>query len=219
MKKLCLVFAILIVTGCSANYKLNINSNFVEEEASIKVPFDVIDANSLKKQATSRTAYDGNLYNFNEKKDSNNYLLNYSYKYGVGDYSKSTILQKCYEKSGIENTDDVFSISTSDRFNCIEMEDDFYLDEVNVVIETDLKVLDNNADEKNGNTYIWNIDYSNYMNKPIVFKAEKNIFDKAKSFVLDIRIISTLLILFIIGFSLYWFIKYLKRKHIKNNQI
>ena len=54
------------------------------------------------------------------------------------------------------------------------VDENLIVDSVKVNITTELEVLENNADEVNGNTYTWNINNNNYLNKEVNIQLKRS---------------------------------------------
>lgn len=89
-------------------------------------------------------------YNKTKQKVSNGYLVTLKYDYAYLFLSKSRIVDECFADSKLTNVDSYISFSAS-GFYCAHR-----ADSINVVINTDLNVLNSNATSINGNNYTWN---------------------------------------------------------------
>lgn len=159
MKKYLLLFALLLLTGCSATYNLDIDSgNFTE-----KLDIDGASVNSIS-DLILPLDYDIDEYTIDDVKPGdegfygakikdNGYSLFHTFKYD--DYVNSTILNSCYDKVDAKFNDDDFYISTVGKFSCFESYDD--LDNVTIKIRSQYKLVSTNADKVDGFNYIWNI--------------------------------------------------------------
>ena len=220
MKKVLLFLLIILVTGCTTSYNLNITADNIKEEINISIPKSVASANIIRNQLNyNRQVYleEDVYYNMNNNEDTNNYYIEYNYTHDISKYKDSSFLNLCYDSKKISNSDNYISISTGKRFSCIYMDDGVYMDNVDINITTDLNVLNNNADEINGNTYTWKINKNNYQNKPIIFEAEiqKPLIDKAS----NSPIVAIVAIVVSISLIVLIITVYLKRKHKKSNEI
>jgi len=222
MKKLLLLIFVLIISGCSSEYNLVIDENVIKEDVAITIPSSVANEDIIESQTSLKTSvYRNNayFYDFNSTKDNDNYYLNYSFDHSVNKFTNSHFLRTCYASNNVENTDDYIYISTSERFNCIVMPDNAYMDSVKVNIVTNLKVLNNNADIIDGNKYTWMFDSSNYTNKPIIIKLKK---EKKKEQLLttdNSSFLSFFTILIILGFIVTSIVFIVRHISIKKNEI
>lgn len=176
MKKIILILSIFLITGCTANYQLNITEDKIEEKLSITTPKDILEPEILKEQVlNSKTIYpdQNKIYYTDIKADDTNYYVTFKHDHDINDFTNSKFISYCYNNNELIQDETAITLSTSGHFNCINMEDEMYMDNVKINITTDLKVLENNADEVNGNTYTWNINEENYTNKPINITMQK----------------------------------------------
>ena len=224
MKKLLIICLALFLTGCSAQYNLQINEDNIVENVTVSLPKQLVKRDLLDPYLSiDNLVYPGTdleeYYKSSLNEDSDNYYLSYNYTHDYEKFAQSLFLKKCYEKVYFTDAEDKLSLSTSNTFMCINMLDDgFYLDDANVTIKTDMKVISNNADKVSGNSYTWNIDETNYDNKPINLVIQKDmnvqniIVENDSSFTLIFVVITVLVLLLVI----FIFIR-LKAK--KNNAI
>lgn len=177
MKKITLIFIIILCTACSANYDIIVSDNSIEEKSSILINKNEEDYDKLINE------FNANLYGAIESinnKDSlllqnidndNEYGINYYNKYNFNNYNQSILLKECYENVDVYTTNGYLNINTSDNFKCFEYYN--YLSNINITVKTEYK-LRGNYDKKDGNTYIWNIDKTNYSTKPIKISLKIN---------------------------------------------
>lgn len=225
-RKLFLLFIIFLLSGCTVNYNLTIDNDTALENIKISIPTE----DATEKEFESQVKHKRPVY-FGEKKyydmtydnDGDNYHVDYIYKHNINNLHKSSFLNNCYATNNIKVSDEQISISTSNVFRCINLDDGLHTDAVDVNITTKLKVLNNNADEINNNTYTWHMDGYDYSNKPIKLVLQKNkkisdsiiTFNKKNSNTFNsINVI--FLILPIVLAIIYLFIK---AKKSKNNEI
>ncbi len=127
-------------------------------------------------------------------------------------------MTNCYPNFSIQSNDKQIILSSGSQFMCFAGDDGLRADSVEINITTKLKVLDNNADEVNGNTYTWSIDNSNYENKPIEMTLEKafqieDVVPKSEaSYLTFIVVVSVVLVALVI-------VVFVKFKAKKNNNI
>lgn len=172
MKKILLAFLIFLVTGCTAQYNLTIDKSKITENVTVALPKSTVTDDQLQPYLQNGNkvypaSTDSAIYKSDLTEDSDNYYLSYEYSHAYDMFNQSMFAKKCYQEVNLKNNEETIFLSTSNQFNCIKMEDGAYLDNVDVNITTKLKVKSHNADKVNGNTYTWNINESNYQNKPI----------------------------------------------------
>ena len=201
MKRIiCLMLTIFILTGCTAQYNLNINDSLFEETAYL-VQDSSIDWNTINSIYWNSTVNDviGNEYdgytgaeiNSNEdiysrqKVEGVKYYnktrlltnkengIKYDFKFDTSNYNLSKIANYCYDDFNVKISGNEYSISTSDQFNCFDYYN--FLDdvEVNIILGYDYDVLSNNADKVEKNVYTWIINKNNANNKPVEITVKK----------------------------------------------
>lgn len=158
MKKLFIILGLLFLTGCSVNYDLKIDEESIYENIYGNISKDEFD--SEPGEYMDSTIYDylynnqspfidsDKLYNKSIKEEGNTVYFDASYSYN-GDYAISRIINECYEKYLVEETDNVYFIDLSGDFYCQ------YAKSIDVNVTTDNYVISNNATKQEGNTYTW----------------------------------------------------------------
>lgn len=217
--KLLLLLLVFCLTGCDVTYNLTITDDEMIESVDFwyddtKENEKIIDQYlSVKHQAyfnmdTSVTN------NYNQKKitDDGKIGMNLEYGYDENNLEKSSLIDKCYYKKSVSNTDDEINIYTDGKVSCMYMDDVKQFDSLTINIKTDLEVIDNNADKVEDNTYTWVINEDNYKNHPIEIRLKKGTGNKFNIWI----VIIVLVVLFIIGL-LFLYHTYLKNQ--KRNKI
>lgn len=165
MKKIIfLLISCFILTGCSINYNLDINDdNFTE----------TITGNVLNSEINNNDNYSINMYNFlinTEQKafyNNDNIFYNkstnkindkidfeYNYTFNSSNFNNSRIINECFDNHAFDYKDGIYYLVVSGKFNC-------YYTNTNINITTDHKVISNNAETINDNTYSWTITEKN----------------------------------------------------------
>lgn len=180
MKKILILVTLLLFTGCTAEYNLKFNENSVEEKITI-IP-ETSEEKENVRSLDGRQFYaiidkDESLpYEITKIENDNYKSYAYKYEYNFNEFKKSDFT-RCYDAFSLLEEDGKVTFSTSKKFNCM-VYDYMKIDTVKINITTDYKVVENNADEVNGNVYTWKITNSNKENKPIKFiynkKQKKN---------------------------------------------
>lgn len=166
-KKIIYSFIVLLFcSGCTANYRLNIdrdniteklqitgidNSNFKANNVPINYEYD--DPAVFEKRLDDVKYY--------EFKKNNNKVI-YNYRFNTEEFYNSTFLHRCYDEVDTYIDGQSFIISTTGDFKCYEIYDE--LDDVNISIYSQYKLVNTNADKKDGFNYIWNINKNNISN-------------------------------------------------------
>lgn len=197
-KSLILVIMIMLFTcGCSADVTLNIDENTVKEEVNItavadgnntkeklKVAFrkympafnDVIIADTEPDEPLRRVKY----YTQDVKELDNGYLFRYSYDFLIKDYNSARSVKSAFESGFIEKNKEEQTLTLyTDKNGLIYLKDYNNLDSVTIKVKTDLKVLENNADDIKGNVYYWYFSKANN-SKNIYFKMSTKKESKKK---------------------------------------
>ena len=161
-KNIIMLLSILLLTGCTVNYNLEIDDNILKEKITGTVTKEESKQNS--KATDISTIYSiineeqKPIYNKEEiyqkslKDNGNNIDYTFSYNYNIEDFVNSTIINTCFENHEIEQLDNYYSIRLSGNFYCL------YSKKINIAVTSNLKVASNNADKIKDNTYIWTID-------------------------------------------------------------
>ncbi len=126
-----------------------------------------INENETKKELTSIVANDvyfDKVRNIRYDKkislDNNSTIVKLTHKYNVTELKNNDLLKRCFDHFDIEYDDYRISFFTYGDFKCYKS-----FDKVLVSITSDMNVMNNSADTKTGNNYIWNnIDKDLYIN-------------------------------------------------------
>ena len=160
--KIIILLSLLLLTGCTVNYNLEINKDTLNETITGTVTKE---ESSQDSNATGlSTVYSiinedqkpvynkEELYQKELKESGNNINYTFKYNYNIEDFVNSTIINTCFENKEIEEIDNYYSIRLSGNFYCL------YNKKINIAVTSNLKVASNNADKIKDNTYIWTID-------------------------------------------------------------
>ena len=219
MKKLILlVLIVIMLTGCQSDFYIKIGEGKVEQNINIfllnnnQKPYDLI----RKSVYTVENDIEGlGYFTIENSKESN--PLNVSISYIISSYDFDYALSFCYDNQNISYINNILKIETSNYFNCFDKYS--IIDDVNINVTTGYKVLENNADKVDGNTYTWNITKSNKKGIKLtldttVDEIQEEEIKKEKLNKNLIFIIIGTLVLFAFGTVLFVFIK-----SNKNNKI
>lgn len=217
MKKKILILMILslLFTGCSAKYDLVINGDSYKETLTGYFPkedfnYNIVKGMSKQKIPISQIQGEDKFYSSSDDEDSSNYIVSKNYKHSLNTIGNSYFITRCYGKDTIKKYSDEIIIDTDNEFQCILLEDGAKVDEVIINITTKMKVLKNNADKVNGNTYTWVVNESNYKNKPIYLEMKQSFNNLGGTLQLALLVIFIFTIMLIV-FGL------IKNKKNKNN--
>lgn len=161
-KKIIMLLSILLLTGCTVNYNLEIDDNILKEKITGTVTKEESKQNSKATDISAiysiineeqKPIYNKEeLYQKELKEAGNNINYTFKYNYNIEDFVNSTIINTCFENKEIEEIDNYYSIRLSGNFYCL------YSKKINIAVTSNLKVASNNADKIKDNTYIWTID-------------------------------------------------------------
>ena len=175
IKKIILPLLIILLTGCRAEYNLTIDGdNYIEKVSIIGensneinnlndtwyVPIDrndyAVGSDDAETLLTDIKTYD---YRFSAS------TLTFSHNFSKGNIPISTAISNCYNNITVTTYEDTTIISTSSNALCFSKYPD--LSSVTINITVDKKVISNNADIVDNNTYIWRLNRNNASNKSI----------------------------------------------------
>ena len=148
-----LIPLIILSTGCTATYKMEITDEQIKESLNIEETFD---------QTVNRDNY-----------EIINRLYDSGYRYYLEndeEYVKknNSLINNLIKDSLIINDNNIIIHIDNIPNKFIEN-----LDVLSILIKTDLPVTSNNADNTSDNTYTWNYDKTNNLNKSISLYIER----------------------------------------------
>lgn len=228
------ILGIILLTGCSANYDVEINKDLmVKEDLSIigddrfniTTEYTVDTMYNTLIETYSELINDGDLDNINKYSKNNNMAISVSKTYAnLTDFGKSKYIKKIYADGLTVSTKksivSITSGTTLDNFWLFVngMEEDPLIGKLNVNIKVPYVVTENNADkvDKKNNIFTWSYNFQD-SSKSINLE-----FDKNREFVSGIdtkKVIKYILYvigILLIGFGIY---KMTKNKNKKNNKV
>ncbi|MBR3523898.1 MAG: lipoprotein [Bacilli bacterium] len=214
MKKILLLLTIiLLVSGCTTKYEIRIKNDSIEDTLTIdNLIFDGYDPNADDSEeyydsnrfiydvitsdvlALDDTLADKKVYYKKEiNQNGNSYNLKFNYEYKFEDFSKSYVINSCFENRDIKIVDDKVYIHLSGHFYC------YYDEPIDIVIKSDKYVKKSNG-KKSGSGYHWEINQDNYNDIDILIETSN--ISKSRHFIYyAIAIIAGIVcLLFIIHF-------------------
>ena len=238
-KILLLVTTLLVMTGCSATYDLEIYNNTIKEDfkyinlapetwdspiqyglsyrallqASIEYPYPAFDSTVVDEN--DRMKLDGVEYYDNKLISTSDRLgqsLSY-HKFKLDNFNDSSIVKKCYQYFNVMENENNIILSTSLENLCFEEYPS--LDDITIHLKTNHKVVDSNADTVDGYHYTWNITRENKDNAGISITIKKNeyIFNYENEFIKKIIYIGAIIgIILVVSLSIYIKIRNENRK-------
>lgn len=181
MKKIVLLcFTLLALTGCSATYNVTIDKNSVTENV-IAISNDDSEYSKIKNWNGFPLPlyYDQELSNpFGDKREKESGVKYYNVEnnetekttkanasFSLDEFSRSSLVRGCFKYFNVIKDGNIVTFSTSVGLICT-------FSNFNVVVDTDYKVLNSNADNVNSetNTYTWN--YSSDTNKSVYLEVD-----------------------------------------------
>lgn len=190
MKKVLLMLSFLfLLTGCSASYELEIKEDKFSEKIilnDMNVSDDLMEvyltnAMPFDYQETSYLYYDKIVkpYEIERTKGNKYYDLKSFGQYGIeanfsgkfSDYKYSNALHSTFNSVHVNNYEDYISIYGFDGVSAFSNYST--LDRIDVKIKVDKTVREHDADEVNGNTYIWHF-YKNNPEKSLYIEMDSN---------------------------------------------
>lgn len=174
------IIILILITGCSVEYNLNIDSSFSEHTVYIpESSEEMIDGTQYRLPALfseSRLTYDNSnlkeikYYNIKTLKDNK---FSFNFVYDDNQLNDSNIANSCYQFFSVDTKENEVSILTGNKFYCFDVYEE--LDSVTININSNYKVIQSNADKIVGKKHTWYITRENASNKPIIF-----VYDKSK---------------------------------------
>jgi len=174
------IIILILITGCSVEYNLNIDSSFSEHTVYIpESSEEMIDGTQYRLPALfseSRLTYDNSnlkeikYYNIKTLKDNK---FSFNFVYDDNQLNDSNIANSCYQFFSVDAKENEVSILTGNKFYCFDVYEE--LDSVTININSNYKVIQSNADKIVGKKHTWYITRENASNKPIIF-----VYDKSK---------------------------------------
>lgn len=214
-KILILIIFMVLLSGCTATYELNIKDGKVKEKLRLietnSAIFDVRNDSgwTLREMQESMLAKDSFASkNYKVKSLNNNNQLGLEYTSTNEQLFNSSILNQCYINPVVDIRDGIVTLNTGNNFKCYEYYDN--LDEIKIILKTNHEVISTNAEEIHGNSYIWNI--SKESNKQIEISYYENFTKKTFNW---FNVVIIVLILAAISGGIYFLIK----KNRKSNSI
>lgn len=180
MKKLLLLISILLLTGCTCEYNLNIDNLTYQEQIIIRGDSKE-EANDLNQEweipvnkeeynigGDEDTTISSNIDTYKYEFKNNTLKLNYDFT--MNSIINSSAISNCYNKVTVVNHDNKTIISTSPKINCFSKYPN--LTKLTVNIKTNKNVINHDADSVNGNIYTWNFTKSTSSDKAINLTLE-----------------------------------------------
>ena len=183
---------LILCTGCTIDYKLEITSDTIKETIEVN---DTIMTNRTKQDiyneynlwfpvyteiSDTPIEYDANTklndveyHQKSIKENSNGYYYTYKYDYPIKQYKNASVIRQAYENGSVYVADNYITIN-SGKSNLLCNYSYFESLKVSITIDKDVyTVRKNNAYGINENTYIWELDRNNCNNSGIILILDK----------------------------------------------
>lgn len=215
---------LILLTGCDSKYELTIDKDSIKENVSFRLSDDDYENGNFLSEVFSldfRYFYNEQL-NFESEKESGKFYIDYiknndlypSYRIGdvyekdvVGeriklrytyrgdDYLGSQLFYYCFGDHYFDFTDDYYVIKGYNSFKCL------LNDDTKIVIKTDNRVINHNADKVIGNRYIWYFTPKNNLDHTLYIQVSKK-YKQPKHFDFSVGLF-VILVLGIVGYVIY----------------
>ena len=183
MKKIILLIAITLLTGCTANYDINILEDKITDNIQIYTDNKTV---KIASQEQTEKFYQelGNWERGYEYYKRELYTTDkitgykYTYDFSYNEYDAMSQIRKCYNDFEFTHNENKIEIKTSEEFLC----KNYYknVNKISINITSEYEILNSNADIKTNDIHTWTITNTNYQNKPIkiTLLKKKNIKEK-----------------------------------------
>lgn len=179
--------SIMLLSGCTATYDLDISNAGISESLIISpvsvdnldyfVPayynsigeddYDVDINQKIEGIEYYNTSFGDNIINFNYNFTNANFLQSNIVN---GFYSTFIFRKYDYDEDGVE---DYYLLTTTDDFSAFDLYKE--LDEVTVRIKNDFEVISSNADEVDGKIYTWHLSPDDISSINMVYDPDKEV--------------------------------------------
>ena len=183
MKKIILLIAITLLTGCTTNYDINILEDKITDNIQIYTDNKTV---KIASQEQTEKFYQelGNWERGYEYYKRELYTTDkitgykYTYDFSYNEYDAMSQIRKCYNDFEFTHNENKIEIKTSEEFLC----KNYYknVNKISINITSEYEILNSNADIKTNDIHTWTITNTNYQNKPIkiTLLKKKNIKEK-----------------------------------------
>lgn len=212
--------ACIFLTGCNANYEIEIYNDVVKEDASIIYSESIINGLSPYEYTENKSIElfeSTDILASRTWKEKNNSIYTKN-TYSFNQYTGELVgIATCYELYKVNKDNKVITVLTSNVFNCFDIYPE--LESVTLKIKSNHKMVSNNADKVDRYNYYWYINKDNYTNKPISLKlsSDKYIFNYENEILKKVVYIG-LIVGIIVGVSGITYL-YFKNKNNRLNEI
>ncbi len=209
MKKIgILAIFLFLLSGCDVTYHLSIEDDQIKEEIVYEtddLSLETEDGSlTTKDQLNYQVFQDQDIWYEKEvNREGNLYQISYKHNYSFEEFPTALTFQNFFTYPYFEESENSYYFRMK-GIDPEKFEEDVSL---NLQITTNHKVLYHNADQVDGNTYIWKLNSNNSEEKEMVFHLSKEVIlenQKKGNFIFSFGTFFALMIL--IG-ALLWFAK------------
>ncbi len=198
MKKIIFLFiTIILLSGCNAEYELNITKDNIRENINCYSESNT-DNDYINYFVEPIAAFIDSPYNseepvkisgveyYNISKNLNNefYSMNINYAFKSNDFYNASIINRSVNNLSTELNYDRIVYNTGKGIKVFDRYRNLNNLTIKINVSNDFEIMENNADEVNNNTLIWRINRSDYndaiinfslkdLNKEIIIEDEK----------------------------------------------
>lgn len=205
-KKLLILLLLFFITGCKVNYKLDITKDLkVKEELSPSETIEYFDKeyeyyeredaiDALYRVFKDRISVK---YDYVHNKNETGIIATHDYKSLKNYLKENNLYKQFFENIDYIEKGSIITIKSTGDFYKYTCQDNtkFIIEDFELQIKIPFKVIENNADEVKGNTYIWRIN-SKTEDKKIVLKFDSSILNANKY---DLLIIISLVVIIVLA--------------------
>lgn len=174
-KRIFILLILLLLTGCTVNYKLDIKESgiFIETITGTVTEQELdnagrTDVNEYLDNLENRTPLIEEQGEYNKRIIDKDGYKEFEFTYTFNNnYDKSSAINSCHENIRFDETDDLYYIDLSGKFYCL------LSDKMTINVTSEYAVLESNAERVEGNTYTWEID--DYKDADIYMAISKNV--------------------------------------------
>ena len=226
-----LCFMCLLISGCHADYELNVSNDAIEDKVYFTLKSDdyekAIFINQLFQISNMQYTNDEEIGKVVIDKLRNDTLIpgynidgayvrkvknddiSLSFLYQGDSFEHSYIFNNCFDNFIYDSNSNYYVIQGAGAFKCLVN------DKESIAIQSDYQVINHNADKVVGNKYIWNFDRKNNLNHELYIQISKK-YKAPKNNYWSFIVLGIILI----GMFIYKFFLKKDRKSIfKNNEV
>lgn len=154
MKKYLIILLVLLMSGCTAVYNIDLKEGTINE--SFVIESEIVNADgfiSLKEAYEKDKDYEVNGHKYElvySKEDNKEILKGYLKHKDIESFKDSYLVDKCFRDKDIYIKDNILTVSLKDNVVCP------YINKVDINLKTDRFITSSNANIKKKNKHVWN---------------------------------------------------------------